>query len=227
MIDSIPTAVVFDACLRVSCPVRIAPAGIKPLNPAWLISGPVRPAQHYGSVDIFLEAIDSARAADVLVIDNQRRTDEACVGDLVTLEAKLASLQGIVIWGCHRDSAELLGLDLPVFSYGAVPPGPTRLDQRLPDALRRARFGDFEVAADDWVVGDADGVLFLPQSRRPEVFETAQQIWTTERGQASRAVAGESLRDQFQWREYLRRREAEPGYTFRTHLRRLSRSIEE
>jgi 4-hydroxy-4-methyl-2-oxoglutarate aldolase len=227
MKEIIPTAVVSDACLRVSCPVRVAPPGIRPLNSAWIISGPVRPSQHFGSVDIFLEAIEAARASDVLVIDNQCRTDEACVGDLVTLEAKLASLQGIVIWGLNRDSAELLALDLPVFSYGSVPPGPARLDPRRPDALSRAQFGPFEVTAEDWVVGDSDGVLFFPQVHRSEVFEVAQQIWKTERSQASRAKTGESLRDQFRFREYLRKRESEPQYTFRTHLRKLSGSIEE
>ena len=45
------------------------------------------PARHYGSVDVFLEALSSAGPGDVLVIDNGGRTDEACIGDLVALEA--------------------------------------------------------------------------------------------------------------------------------------------
>jgi len=227
MIETIPTAVVSDAGLRVSCPVRVAPPGGRPLSPAWTMSGPARPVQHYGSVDIFLEAVDLAQEGEVLVIDNRGRTDQGCVGDLVTLEVKLAKLEGIVIWGCHRDSAELLALSLPVFSYGAIPSGPAGLDPRPADALRVARFGDFEVTADDWVVADSDGILFLPRARQPEVFEIARLIWSTEREQVARALAGRSLREQFQWRDYLRRREVEPAYTFRDHLRGLRRSIEE
>lgn len=45
-----------------------------------------------------------------------RRLDEACVGDLVTLEAKGEGITGIVIWGLHRDSQELREIGLPLFS---------------------------------------------------------------------------------------------------------------
>jgi regulator of RNase E activity RraA len=41
---------------------------------------------------------------DVLVVDNGGRLDEACVGDLVALEAKHAGVAGIAIWGLHRDT---------------------------------------------------------------------------------------------------------------------------
>lgn len=225
--ELIPTAVIADACLRVGCPQRVAPVGIRPLNARWAISGPARPVRHCGSVDVFLEAIEAAAAGDVLVIDNAGRTDEGCVGDLVTLEAKLAWLGGIVIWGCHRDTAELVGLDWPVFSYGAVPSGPTRLDPRPADTFIAARFGSFEVTPADWVVADSDGAVFLPRARQPEVFEAARLIWSTEREQVRLALGGRSLRGQFQFGDYLRKRETDPAYTFRDHLRGLKRSIEE
>ncbi len=227
MNELIPTAVVADACIRVRCPQRLAPPGLRPVDARWAISGPARPVRHWGSVDVFLEAIGAAAAGDVLVIDNGGRTDEGCVGDLVTLEAKLALLAGIVIWGCHRDTAELVGLDWPVFSYGAVPFGPARLDPRAADTFAAARFGSFEVTPADWVVADSDGAVFLPRARQPEVFEAARLIWSTEREQVRLALGGRSLRDQFQFADYLRKRKADPEYTFRDHLRGLQRSIEE
>jgi len=54
------------------------------------------PVRHVGSVDIFFEASEKARLADVLVLDNDGRLDGACIGDLVTLEVQKASLHGIV-----------------------------------------------------------------------------------------------------------------------------------
>ena len=95
---------VADACMRVGIPVRCAPAGTRPLWSGTHLVGRVCPARHYGSVDIFLEAIEGSDPGDVLVIDNSGRLDEACVGDLVTLEASRAGLSGIVIWGLHRDT---------------------------------------------------------------------------------------------------------------------------
>jgi regulator of RNase E activity RraA len=43
-------------------------------------------------VDVFLEALEVAERGDVLVVENAGRTDEACVGDLVTLEVGNAGL---------------------------------------------------------------------------------------------------------------------------------------
>ena len=43
---------------------------------------------------MFLEAIDSSAPGEVLVDDNGGRVDEACVGDLVALEAKARRASG-------------------------------------------------------------------------------------------------------------------------------------
>ncbi|MGC4937818.1 hypothetical protein [Kribbella sp. DT2] len=98
------TAHVADACLRAKVTVRcVGLTAALPGRPA----GRVLPARHVGSVDIFLEAFGQAEPGDVLVVDNGGRADEACVGDLVVLEAKTAGLAGLVVWGLHRDSADI------------------------------------------------------------------------------------------------------------------------
>ena len=61
-----------------------------------------RPATHAGGVDIFLEAMEIAESGDILVIDNQGRPGEGCIGDRTVLEGQAAGLAGIVVWGCHR-----------------------------------------------------------------------------------------------------------------------------
>jgi regulator of RNase E activity RraA len=119
---------VADACLRLGISVRCAPAGTSPLWSGTHVVGRVCPAHHYGSVDVFLEAIDRSDPGDVLVVDNNGRLDEACVGDLITLEAGRAGLSGVVIWGLHRDTADLRTIRLPIFSLGALPTGPQRLE---------------------------------------------------------------------------------------------------
>jgi regulator of RNase E activity RraA len=187
----------------------------------------VLPARHSGSVDVFLEAMEAAHAGDVLVIDNQGRSDEACVGDLVALEARECGLAGIVVWGLHRDTAELREIALPVLSYGSLAAGPRRLEAAHPDALVSARFGDFEVTRADIVVADDDGALFVPAARWSEVLDTANDISERERAQAAAVRAGTTLRKQLRFADYLARRAADPSYTFRLHLRRLGGAIEE
>jgi regulator of RNase E activity RraA len=216
-----------DACVRLHVPVRCGPALLKAIQPRQRLAGRALPARHVGSVDIFLEAFERAQPGDVLVIDNGGRLDEACVGDLVALEAKAAGLSGIVIWGLHRDTDDIQAIGLPLFSLGSIPTGPLRLDPRPGDALLSASVGSFAVTRDDLVVGDADGVLFLPAERAAEVFTLAEKIRDTERRQAEKIRAGTSLRNQLQFAAYLARRQQSPALTFREHLRSIGGAIEE
>jgi regulator of RNase E activity RraA len=211
----------------VGVPLRAAPAGISPVIPGDRAAGRVLPTRHYGSVDAFLEAFAAAEPGDVLVVDNRGRLDEACVGDLTVLEAQAAGVVALVVWGLHRDTPELRAIGFPVWSYGAYPPGPTRLDAQEPDALRSARFGEHEVTADDTVFADDDGVLFVGADRLDEVLTAAEQIRRKERDQAARIRSGVSLRTQTRFDDYLARRAADPSYTFRQHLRDVGGAIEE
>ncbi|MFK3979742.1 RraA family protein [Micromonospora sp. NPDC050397] len=224
---ALSTPLLADACVRENVPLRAAPAGVRPLVDGHRIAGRVLPARHYGSVDVFLEAYGRAEPGDVLVVDNGGRTDEACVGDLAVLEAEAAGVTGLAIWGLHRDTPELVEIGLPVFSYGAYPPGPLRVDEREPEALSTARFGPHLVSVDDIVFGDADGVLFVAADDLERVLATAERIRRTEREQADLIRAGRTLRQQTQFDEYLTRRAVDPTYTFRRHLRRVGGAIEE
>jgi 4-hydroxy-4-methyl-2-oxoglutarate aldolase len=218
------TPLIADACVRLGVPVRVAPVGIVPVVPGSQLSGRVLPVRHYGSVDVFLEAYTRAEPGDVLVIDNAGRVDEACVGDLAVLEAASAGLAGVVIWGLHRDHPELVEIGLPVFSYGRNPLGPLRVDPRDDEPIR---FGPATVSSADMVFADDDGVLFVPAASAPEVLATAAQIQQVERTQADRVRAGDTLRKQTAFDDYLTRRETDPSYTFRQHLRRIGGAIEE
>ncbi len=166
--STLTTAHVADACIRAQIAVRCAPSALQAVLPDSHVAGRVLPARHAGSVDVFLEAFESAAPGDVLVVDNGGRLDEACVGDLVALEAQAAGLAGLVIWGLHRDSADIRAIGLAVFSLGSLPTGPQRLDVRADEALTTAIVGDWTVSRDDIVFGDEDGVLFRPDvaSRR-------------------------------------------------------------
>ncbi len=168
-----------------------------------------------------------AQQGDILVIDNGGRTDEACIGDLTVLEAQASGVAGIVVWGCHRDTAELMRIGFPVFSYGTCPAGPERLDPRDPDALSTAHFGAFTVTNEDLVFADVDGVIFTSGQHVENILSMALSIAQTERQQAQQIQAGKKLREQLQFDEYLARRATDATYTFRQHLRSIGGAIEE
>jgi 4-hydroxy-4-methyl-2-oxoglutarate aldolase len=215
--QKLPTAAVADAAVRLGVPLRSAPAALVPIFAGAVFAGPAAPITHLGSVDVLLETIDDAPDGAVMVVDNGGRLDEACVGDLITLEAKLAGLAGIVIWGLHRDTAQLHEIGLPVHSLGATAFGP----RRVPPAgtpMRSAFFDGAAITGADWVFGDDDGVLFVGPERRDEVLELAATILATETAQSVRMSAGTSLRAQVDFDGYRAKQASDPTMTLRRHL---------
>src|SRR5215203_239198 len=148
-------------------------------------------------------------------------------GTTAAWEASRAGLSGIVIWGLHRDTTELQVIRLPVFSLGALPAGPQRLEPQDSLALLSAACGQHIVTADDFVLGDDDGVLSLPLDRAGDVADLAANIRDTERSQAARMQLGTTFRSQSHFDEYIAARQAGRDLTFRQYLRSIGGAIEE
>jgi len=102
----------------------LAPQGIHPVISGCYVAGQVLPVQHYGSVDIFLEAMENAEEGDILVIDNKGRMDEGCIGDLTVLEAQSSGLAGIVVGAASVTQPSLSRLASRFSATGDVQPGP-------------------------------------------------------------------------------------------------------
>ncbi|MGH7149682.1 MAG: RraA family protein [Planctomycetota bacterium] len=196
-------------------------------DPGKRLAGRALPARHSGSVDVFLEASGTAEPGDVLVVDNGGRTDEGCIGDLTVLEARACGVAGALVWGCHRDTEELLRIGFPVHSRGANPAGPRRAEPREADALRVARVGEHPVTREDLVFADADGALFVAAREVERILGRARTIAGTERRQAEAIGQGRTLRDQLRFEEFLRKRAADPALPFRSHLRAIGGAVEE
>jgi regulator of RNase E activity RraA len=126
------TPLIADAALRLKIPFRITPPGIRPVTPNQRLAGPALPARHFGSVDVFLEAMQGAQPGDVLVIDNGGRLDEGCIGDLTALEAEICRLAGIIVWGRASRHTRAAADSSANFQLRDVAVGPT--------AARHSRF---------------------------------------------------------------------------------------
>jgi 4-hydroxy-4-methyl-2-oxoglutarate aldolase len=74
--------------------------------------------------------------------------------------------------------------------------------------------------------GDA-GTADSPGTGDRGVLAAARQIAEVERDQAGKIQAGQTLRQQTAFSDYLARRPAEPSDTFRQHLRRIGGAVEE
>jgi 4-hydroxy-4-methyl-2-oxoglutarate aldolase len=221
------TPQIADACVRLGIDFKLAPPGIRTIIDGTRLAGRSRPVKHYGSVDIFFEAMLKSDIGDVLIIDNKKRHDEGCIGDLTAIEAKVSGLAGIIVWGYHRDTMDLIKLGLPVFSYGSCPAGPLRIDLVESNALEQADFGGNIITKDNVVFADEDGVIFTDWDKRTEIVSTAENILETERKQAEEVSKGNLLRNQFHFEDFLKKRKNNPDFTFRKHLKIIGGAIEE
>lgn len=223
--ELVSTANLADGCMSAGVPFAVAET-IQPLREGDRVQGKALPVTHFGSVDIFLEAIEAADPGDVLVIDNQGRDDEGCIGDLTVMEAAAAGIAGFVVWGRHRDTAELRAAGMPIFSRGCFPVGPRRLDSRPPDALGTAVCAGNLITKDHMVVADDDGVVFIPEGQFARAWDAALAIRRSETTQLGLLRTGKTLREQLDWKGYVRARAGGAALTFREHLRRHGGAIE-
>ena len=142
-----------------------------------------------GSVGDF---IDDVGEGDVVVIDNDGRTDCTVWGDIMTQYAGIRKIGATVIDGVCRDVAKALGDGYPMFTRGRfMRTGKDRVEVAAVNAP--VSIGTARVVARDIVVADANGVVVVPRSRAQEVAETARRIEETESRIREQIAAGKTL----------------------------------
>ena len=161
---------------------NISMAGIRPLNaPVQRIVGPAYTLRYVpwredlstpdmlGRADYPPRlAIEQAPRGSVLVIDGRGRGDIAVVGDLLVERLKIRGVAGVVSDGGVRDCDEALAVGLALYVSGPAAPasvaGHAAADIETPVAC-----GGVAVFPGDIIVGDADGVVVIPQALAAEV----------------------------------------------------------
>ena len=120
-----------------------------------------------------VEAIDQAQPGDVLVID-AGGVGPAIWGELATNSAIQRGLSGVVIDGALRDSGDIAKLGFPAFSRLVMPN--TGEPKGFGEIGVPVRVGNRKVESGDWVLGDDDGVVVLPQSLAVEYANRAMDV---------------------------------------------------
>jgi regulator of RNase E activity RraA len=142
-----------------------------------------------GSVGDF---IDDVAPGDVIVIDNDGRTDCTVWGDIMTQYAGAREIAATVIDGVCRDVARALDDGYPMFSRGRfMRTGKDRV--QVASINGPVSIGTARVAARDIVVGDANGVVVVPRDRAREVAALAREIEDTESQIRARIAHGMTL----------------------------------
>ena len=123
--------------------------------------------------------IDDVAEGDIIVIDNEGRTDCTVWGDIMTQYSGIRGIAGTVINGVCRDVNRALSDGYPMFSLGRFMR--TGKDRVQVDSINgTVSVGTVRVVSRDLVVADANGVVIVPRDRARDVANTARAIEKSE-----------------------------------------------
>ena len=149
-------------------------SAIKPLKEDYRFAGPALTVQlPINDNRAVLEAIGAATPGDVLVVDSKGDTYRAIAGDFVVGLMKTMGIRALVVDGVIRDIVAIKELNFPVFSRGTTVASSGKAgvgDINIPISC-----GGVAVYPGDIIVGDADGVVVIPQNHAKEILTKAKE----------------------------------------------------
>jgi regulator of RNase E activity RraA len=196
LFEGLDTPGVSDALDKLGLPGQCL--GVAPLdNYSKVIVGPAFTVQYVsasvppGTVGDFIEDV---APGDVVVIDNDGRTDCTVWGDIMTQYAGTRQIAATVIDGVCRDVNKALGDGYPIFSKGRfMRTGKDRV--QVQSVNQPVSIGTARVSARDIVVADANGVVIVPRARAAEVAACARQIESIEADIRALISQGKTLKE--------------------------------
>ena len=117
-----------------------------------------------------LEILDEAEPGSVLVYVLEDGLEIAGMGNLMATTAKVRGLAGAVIDGAARDVEEVTEIGFPIFSRAISPA--TSVGRYVSVAKQiPVKCAGIMVKPGDYIVGDLDGVVVVPQEAAEKVVE--------------------------------------------------------
>jgi len=152
-------------------------------------------------------ALSQCPKGSVLVIDGQGELNTALWGEVTTLAARLKGLQGVVIDGAIRDLYKIHRDKFPVFARAVVPNAGGA--QYAGEINVPVQCGGAIVHPGDWIVGDEDGVVVVPQERLEMVIDAARRLAIVEKKIEKEVAKGKDLATLLRYHELLDKRAKE------------------
>lgn len=166
--QGIPTTCISDAMEGLN---NLDPT-IKPLKESYKFLGRALTVKMpVGDNLAVLKAIGEAKPGDVLVIDAKGDQYRAVAGDFILGMAKTLGVSALVVDGVIRDILGTKELNFPVFCKGTTVAASGKAgvgEINVPISC-----GGTSVYPGDIIVGDADGVVVIPQQSEEEILQAS------------------------------------------------------
>ncbi len=178
-LEKLYSAVVGDVLDKMGYRAQGFSSRIGALTPARCVSGRIFTAKVVNVNEVppepyklEMEAIDTMKEGDVLVVDAGHNREASFWGELLSTACMAKGVRGIVMSTCTRDLWALEKMDFPVFGIGVTPA----------DSLGRmdvVSYGEpieidgVSMKNGDYILGDHDGVVTIPEEVADEVIAKA------------------------------------------------------
>jgi regulator of RNase E activity RraA len=139
------------------------------------------------------KAIHMAQPGDVIVISSEYETSLTVWGGVMAAMAAKKGVAGIVTDGAVRDIAECRAADLPIYSVGVTPVGPTK--NGAGQINTTISCGGVIIHPGDIIVGDEDGVVVVYKEEARAVLERTHARMAAEQAWFEQIAAGQSILD--------------------------------
>lgn len=165
---TIPTTCISDVMQGLN---NLDPA-IKPLKEEYIMAGRSCTVKMMAGDNMaVLKGIRQAKPGDILVVDAKDYLYSAAAGDFVIGLAHTLGLGGVVIDGSVRDVISIKNSNFPVFCKGTTVACSKKYG--IGEVNVPISCGGAAIQPGDIIVGDADGVVVIPQSKAESVLKAA------------------------------------------------------
>ena len=138
------------------------------------------------------KAVEDCPPGAVFVIDSRKDARAASAGSILVSRLMKRGVAGVVTDGGFRDAPEIARL--PFAAYHQRPSAPTNLTlHQALDINVPIGCGDVAVWPGDIVVGDAEGVVVIPQSMASEIATEAVEMTAFEDFVTEKVMEGRSI----------------------------------
>lgn len=175
---------------------------IRPLDPRSKMFGRARtverqPVQQVASGrslpgQALIDTIESAEKGSVFVFNGDGEHEAALWGGLMATASHVRKAAGIVADGPVRDPQEIMELGQPCFCTGSVPQGQKGI-LTLTAIDRPLQCGGVAVTSGDFIFGDCNGVVVIPQGLEGDVLAEAAIVESADQNAARLLLTGEPL----------------------------------
>ena len=176
---------------------------VRPLDELLVLLGRVRTGRYeatdtvppgHNPYALEMDLIDGLHPGEVPVLACGGPTDWiAPWGELLSTAARARGAAGCVTDGLVRDVARIRAMRFQVF-HGGIGPLDTKGRAEMVEKDTVIDIAGVRVASGDWVLGDVDGVVFVPADKAEAVFHAALDKIAAEDTTRAELEAGELLR---------------------------------